>query len=164
VKDSSFSEHIHTFPLQDAAPVLKADWRTFRAKLVAQEHLSEPGPSAQPPSFSDNGSEQRTVQIQGREWAHPIQEPEKGCLLLASTELDGDHYFDRAVILVLDHSEEVRRPNTHHFAFRSFRKLDSLLLEWFGYHHWLYHNRKQCGGPDDLYESCGAGFAGGVPG
>lgn len=97
--------------MQDAPPILKADWRTFRAQLVAQEHQAKaqaiPSPTNLSSSDSPDEEPPQAVRIQGREWAHAIEEPEKGCLLLASTILDGDDYFDRSVILVLDHSDEV---------------------------------------------------------
>ena len=98
--------------MQDAPPVLKADWRTFRAQLVAQENQAKAQATPSPPSLSVSDPPDKeppqAVRIQGREWAHAIEQPEKGCLLLASTILDGDDYFDRSVILVLDHSDEVR--------------------------------------------------------
>lgn len=37
----------------------------------------------------------------GDRWAHPLVEPEKGCLLIATEKLDGSHIFERTVILLL---------------------------------------------------------------
>lgn len=37
----------------------------------------------------------------GDKWIHPIHEPEKGCLLIATEKLDGVHIFERTVILLL---------------------------------------------------------------
>ncbi|XP_051141031.1 uncharacterized protein LOC127258280 [Andrographis paniculata] len=54
-----------------------SDWRAFRARLVA---------GADPI---------------GDKWIHPIHDPEKGCLLIATEKLDGVHIFERTVILLL---------------------------------------------------------------
>lgn len=43
----------------------------------------------------------------GQRWAHPIHEPERGCLLVATQRLDGVHIFERTVILVLSTSATV---------------------------------------------------------
>ncbi|CAN6305461.1 unnamed protein product [Urochloa humidicola] len=37
----------------------------------------------------------------GDKWAHPLVEPEKGCLLIATEKLDGSQIFERTVILLL---------------------------------------------------------------
>lgn len=37
----------------------------------------------------------------GDKWAHPLYEPEKGCLLVATEKLNGVHIFERTVILLL---------------------------------------------------------------
>ncbi|CAN0924335.1 UPF0301 protein Plut_0637 [Linum grandiflorum] len=67
-----------------------ADWRRFRATLVANEQSLITGATAiSPPA---------TV---GDKWAHKIHEPEKGCLLIATEKLDGVHIFERTVILIL---------------------------------------------------------------
>ena len=50
---------------------------------------------AHPPVVSASGS-----------WAHPIAEPEPGCLLLA--RLDNLQFFTQAVILVTSHGEAPR--------------------------------------------------------
>lgn len=72
--------------MPDSLPTtgVDSDWRTFRAKLVAQER----------------GTEQE-------QWAHPIPKPEKGALLLAHPMMfsDSQTYFYQAVILLLDHDE-----------------------------------------------------------
>ncbi|XP_072978668.1 uncharacterized protein [Typha angustifolia] len=69
--------------LQSQSP----DWRSFRARLVAGEQASVLSTPA-PPSVPDR-------------WAHPVYEPEKGCLLIATEKLDGVHIFERTVILLL---------------------------------------------------------------
>ncbi|KAK4271951.1 hypothetical protein QN277_020566 [Acacia crassicarpa] len=80
----------------DDKPSLNADWRSFRAKMVAGEQLrttsDEPSSSsaADPPPIS-----------LGDRWAHIIHEPERGCLLIATEKLDGVHIFERTVILLL---------------------------------------------------------------
>lgn len=58
--------------------VEETDWRRFRARLVAGDGASIPD-----------------------KWVHPIYEPEKGCLLIATERLDGVHIFERTVILIL---------------------------------------------------------------
>ncbi|XP_047075359.1 UPF0301 protein Plut_0637-like [Lolium rigidum] len=83
-------------PGDGAAPCMDAvDWRSFRAKLVLKEQYAKsvnPAaatmPSQPPPKIADK-------------WAHPLMEPEKGCLLIATEMLDGSHIFERTVILLL---------------------------------------------------------------
>lgn len=45
---------------------------------------------------------QQPVRV-GDRWAHPLVEPEKGCLLIATEKLDGSHIFERTVILLLSY-------------------------------------------------------------
>lgn len=75
-------------------PFVNADWRSFRARLVAGEQSLRPEKTSkvsdQPPAISI-----------GNKWAHPIHEPEKGCLLIATEKLDGVHIFERTVVLLL---------------------------------------------------------------
>ncbi|KAJ3694456.1 hypothetical protein LUZ60_009936 [Juncus effusus] len=72
-------------------PSTQSDWRSFRAGLVASERaLNLPGFST-PLSAKSAGSK----------WAHPLLEPEKGCLLVATSKLDGVHIFERTVVLLL---------------------------------------------------------------
>lgn len=72
-----------------------ADWRSFRAQLVLKEqharsvNLAVAAMPSQPPAKI------------GAKWAHPLMEPEKGCLLIATEKLDGSHIFERTVILLL---------------------------------------------------------------
>ncbi|GAB2278001.1 hypothetical protein Dimus_012701, partial [Dionaea muscipula] len=76
-------------------PMVSADWRSFRARLVAAER-SPTGPSS---------SAVRPMSIAGSigsRWVHEIREPEKGCLLIATEKLEGAHIFERAVILLLE--------------------------------------------------------------
>ncbi|OEL33999.1 hypothetical protein BAE44_0004984 [Dichanthelium oligosanthes] len=79
-----------------AVPVIDPDWRSFRAQLYFNEqHAKSVNPAAvtamMPP---------QPVKI-GDKWAHPLVEPEKGCLLIATEKLDGSHIFERTVILLL---------------------------------------------------------------
>jgi hypothetical protein len=70
-----------------------ADWRSFRAKLVAADRASrslEPPSYVDPDSAVDHPPPPITV---GDKWAHTIHEPEKGCLLIATEKLDGVHIF-----------------------------------------------------------------------
>ncbi|KAK1316284.1 hypothetical protein QJS10_CPA05g01814 [Acorus calamus] len=70
-------------------PSINPDWRSFRARLVAEEQASKPGHKT-PPSVSVTDK-----------WAHPLHEPERGCLLIATEKLDGVHIFERTVVLLL---------------------------------------------------------------
>nr|CAB3504611.1 unnamed protein product [Digitaria exilis] len=72
-----------------AVPVIDPDWRSFRAQLY----------------FNEQSSSAKKI---GDKWAHPLVEPEKGCLLIATEKLDGSHIFERTVILLL--SAGVRAP------------------------------------------------------
>lgn len=80
----------------DSKPFLEADWRSFRARLVAGEQaLSSTDPSSTVVNY-------QTPQVTlGDKWVHTIHEPEKGCLLIATEKLDGVHIFERTVILLL---------------------------------------------------------------
>ncbi|KAG6507663.1 UPF0301 protein TC_0483-like [Zingiber officinale] len=74
--------------------LIKSDWRSFRARLVAGEQAItslDRGLTPLPPP---------AVAL-GDKWAHLIHEPERGCLLLATDKLDGVHIFERTVILLL---------------------------------------------------------------
>ncbi|XP_076950533.1 uncharacterized protein LOC143623530 [Bidens hawaiensis] len=79
---------------------LDADWRSFRARLVAGEQAL----SSQEYSLATNPdslvNQLPSVSI-GSKWAHAIHEPEKGCLLIATEKLDGVHIFERTVVLLL---------------------------------------------------------------
>ncbi|KAL5741322.1 hypothetical protein ACOSP7_028054 [Xanthoceras sorbifolium] len=86
-------------------PLVDADWRSFRARLVAAEQILRP----QEPSVDDIDPDTVVVDHHhppqhitiGDKWAHLIHEPEKGCLLIATEKLDGVHIFERTVILLL---------------------------------------------------------------
>ncbi|KAK8687011.1 hypothetical protein V6N13_085844 [Hibiscus sabdariffa] len=81
-------------------PSFDSDWRSFRAKLVANEKESSPNDPSSP--WADPGSDQPPQPVTiGEKWAHTIHEPEKGCLLIATKKLDGVHIFERTVILLL---------------------------------------------------------------
>ncbi|KXZ43902.1 hypothetical protein GPECTOR_78g90 [Gonium pectorale] len=91
----SWDEGVH-FTAPDAS---NQDWRTFRAHLVAWEHASR-------------RAAERTSQLQrpayppfvaGESWAHPLAEPEQGCLLLARQ--DSMSFFSGAVILLTTHND-----------------------------------------------------------
>ncbi|KAF8012911.1 hypothetical protein BT93_I0927 [Corymbia citriodora subsp. variegata] len=88
-------------PFEDGArSFTNSDWRSFRARLVAGERASRPGV---PSSLVDLGSpmDRPSPVMIGDKWAHAIQEPEKGCLLIATEKLDGAHIFERSVVLLL---------------------------------------------------------------
>nr|DAD34975.1 TPA_asm: hypothetical protein HUJ06_005615 [Nelumbo nucifera] len=76
------------------------DWRSFRARLVAGELASRP---AEPSNWVDPDTvEDHPPRVSiGEKWVHPLHEPERGCLLVATEKLDGVHIFERTVILLL---------------------------------------------------------------
>lgn len=79
------------------------DWRSFRARLVAGERLSNPEEAytvVDPDRVVDVDPFPVAVTT-GDKWAHRIHEVEKGCLLIATEKLDGVHIFERTVILLL---------------------------------------------------------------
>lgn len=83
-------------------PLIDADWRSFRARLVAAEKGLRP--KVQEPSTVidlDTVVDYPPKFTIGDKWAHTIHEPEKGCLLIATEKLDGVHIFERTVILLL---------------------------------------------------------------
>jgi putative AlgH/UPF0301 family transcriptional regulator len=82
------------------------DWRQFRAKLVAQEEKEkvENDPIASFMKAQDeknNVAPERPEQTEYR-WAHPMDNLETGCVLVASETLGG--LFYGKVLLVVDHS------------------------------------------------------------
>ncbi|OVA00725.1 Protein of unknown function UPF0301 [Macleaya cordata] len=84
----------------DYKPTSDADWRSFRARLVAGEQASrpdEPSTWVDPDTVEDHPPH---ITI-GDKWAHPLHEPESGCLLIATEKLDGVHIFERTVVLLL---------------------------------------------------------------
>ncbi|EEF29483.1 conserved hypothetical protein [Ricinus communis] len=83
-------------------PYLEADWRSFRARLVANEQvfrLSESCSAVDPDTAVEMDHSLRVACAD--KWAHAIHEPEKGCILIATEKLDGVHIFERTVILLL---------------------------------------------------------------
>ncbi|KAF5735568.1 hypothetical protein HS088_TW15G01076 [Tripterygium wilfordii] len=89
----------------DESPVVDADWRLFRARLISggrassgEESLSLSSSSVVDPDAVVDYPAPFTL---GDKWAHTIHEPEKGCLLIATEKLDGVHIFERTVILLL---------------------------------------------------------------
>lgn len=87
-------------PEDDSKPFLNADWRTFRARLVAGERASTPESPSTCANLDTVVDRPHQITI-GDKWAHKIHEPEKGCLLIATGKLDGVHIFERTVILLL---------------------------------------------------------------
>eukprot|EP00884_Botryococcus_braunii_P007706 jgi/Botrbrau1/16937/Bobra.49_2s0006.1 len=90
-----------TSEIPDSFPV-ETDWREFRAKLVLSESQQQQGREDAGPA----GPKPRTELGDGV-WAHPITQPEKGCLLLAHPLMfqDNQKYFAQAVILLVEHGE-----------------------------------------------------------
>ncbi|KAL6960809.1 hypothetical protein U1Q18_038572 [Sarracenia purpurea var. burkii] len=96
--------HMGALPSEDdSKPVLDADWRSFRARLVAGQRAQRSELEELPSGGVDSDAavnQPPTITI-GDKWAHTIHEPEKGCLLIATEKLDGVHIFERTVILLL---------------------------------------------------------------
>lgn len=76
--------------LQGSGGLGELDWRAFRARLVQSEQA---GVGTTNLEGSPPPAEKR--------WAHPILEPEAGCVLIATEKLDGQQNFERTVILLL---------------------------------------------------------------
>uniref|UniRef100_A0A0E0EWP3 C2H2-type domain-containing protein n=1 Tax=Oryza meridionalis TaxID=40149 RepID=A0A0E0EWP3_9ORYZ len=84
---------------EGAAPAIDPDWRSFRAQLYFNEQYAK---SVNPAvaAVRATATTPEPVKI-GDKWAHPLVEPEKGCLLIATEKLDGSHIFERTVVLLL---------------------------------------------------------------
>ncbi|XP_057836366.1 uncharacterized protein LOC131046606 [Cryptomeria japonica] len=78
--------------------VQNLDWRAFRAKLFTAEQI---GKSSKNDSRSGSEAESGSEISVGSKWAHPLYEPEPGCVLIATERLDGIPDFERTVILLL---------------------------------------------------------------
>lgn len=85
-------------------PSSSHDWRAFRAQLVAWERHGCNAAKSQ--------SGQQRLQrprgpalVHGDSWAHPIVEPEPGCLLLARN--DDMNFFRESVVLITSHDDAV---------------------------------------------------------
>lgn len=83
-------------------PSSSHDWRAFRAQLVAWERHGCNAAKSQ--------SGQQRLQrprgpalVHGDSWAHPIVEPEPGCLLLARN--DDMNFFRESVVLITSHGK-----------------------------------------------------------
>lgn len=77
---------------------LEADWRAFRARLVAGEQALSNSPK---PNDRGEAIVTSTIGTLGKSWAHPIPVPEAGCILVATEKLDGQVIFERTVIFLL---------------------------------------------------------------
>ncbi|EFJ45844.1 hypothetical protein VOLCADRAFT_93661 [Volvox carteri f. nagariensis] len=86
------------FPTPD---ITGQDWRAFRAHLVAWEHsarrAAERSSQLQRPPYPPL--------VSGKSWAHPLAEPEAGCLLLARQ--DNMSWYTGSVILIASHDPRV---------------------------------------------------------
>lgn len=82
-----------------------ADWREFRARLVAQERTT-PGEEEAPDEPSSSAPAVKPKGGSGL-WAHPIPGPEQGCLLVAHPLMFAANqtYFSQSVIFVFAHGE-----------------------------------------------------------
>lgn len=81
------------------------DWREFRAQLVSRSRLT---PQASWDEIEDGEFGGSASSDSGDDWAHLIATPEPGCVLLANPMLFGSSqtYFEQAVILVIEHSDQ----------------------------------------------------------
>ncbi|CAL1357703.1 unnamed protein product [Linum trigynum] len=91
---------------QHSQSFLQADWRWFRAKMVANEQAFMTASTGKISLAADPDETPRAKQplelvTVGDRWAHAIHEPEKGSLLIATEKLDGVHIFERTVVLLL---------------------------------------------------------------
>ncbi|WCJ25651.1 hypothetical protein M5689_007521 [Euphorbia peplus] len=96
--------HFSSSPASDESqPSLEVDWRSYRARLIANEQAFRPNEASSTLDLDTiSEPDQHPLQVPvGDKWAHPIHEPEKGCLLIATERLDGVHIFERTVILLL---------------------------------------------------------------
>lgn len=73
----------------------QADWRTYRAKLVALERQGVFG-TGQPYS-------NKKIPFSHNKWAHPLAQAETGCLLLSKRE--NMDFFHRAVVYIVQHED-----------------------------------------------------------
>ncbi|KAJ6827867.1 uncharacterized protein M6B38_365410 [Iris pallida] len=85
-------------PDDDRKPAISSDWRSFRARLVAGERTELLAAGSDVPTSAAAAA---PPPVLGDRWAHPLHEPERGCLLVATEKLDGVHIFERTVILLL---------------------------------------------------------------
>eukprot|EP00249_Psilotum_nudum_P018682 c26915_g1_i1 orf=621-1904(-) len=95
--ESNESTSEHESQKDSAQPVLETDWRSFRARLVAEEQTTNDN------LVSDNSesSAPRVTGVTRKSWAHPLPVLESGCVLVATEKLDGLPSFERTVILLL---------------------------------------------------------------
>ncbi|KAI3865792.1 hypothetical protein MKX03_015884 [Papaver bracteatum] len=79
-------------------PAVHADWRSSRGKLVTHEQSSTP-----PGTYLNHKPvEEHHAQATNEDfWAHILQEPEQGCLPIATEKIDGSNIFNETVILIL---------------------------------------------------------------
>lgn len=87
-------------PQDEPMPSINADWRAFRAGLIARDRAIK---QVEPSLMVDQDAiiSQTKPNAIGDKWAHTIHEPEKGCLLIATEKLNGVHIFEKTVILLL---------------------------------------------------------------
>ncbi|KAI3865797.1 hypothetical protein MKX03_015889 [Papaver bracteatum] len=85
----------------NSMPAVHADWRSFRAKLVTRERSSKPHGKSNLTMNHKPVDERQENATNEASWAHILQEPEQGCLLIATEKLDGSNIFKGTVILIL---------------------------------------------------------------
>ncbi|KAI3890566.1 hypothetical protein MKX03_036114 [Papaver bracteatum] len=77
----------------NSMPAVHADWRSFRAKLVTRERSSKPHGKSNLTMNHKPVDERQANATNEVSWAHILQEPEQGCLLIATEKLDGSNIF-----------------------------------------------------------------------
>ncbi|MCL7035573.1 hypothetical protein MKW94_020466 [Papaver nudicaule] len=82
-------------------PEIHADWRSFRAKLVTSERSSKPRGTLNLMMNPKLVEEHHVHAPNEVSWTHILEQPEKGCLLIATQKLDGVNIFKDTVILIL---------------------------------------------------------------
>ena len=89
------AEDNHRFYVVDGNPAeLQQDWRLFRAQLVAKE-------------MNQGASLVKNTMLRPFDiWAHPIAQPEAGCLLLARQS--GLGMFSHSIVLITEHGKRNR--------------------------------------------------------
>lgn len=99
-EDEPDKDHDSAAPLEDSKVPLgneaahEADWRAFRASLVAGEQVLSKDSKLQ-------DARETSAKGLGKTWAHPLCVPEAGCVLVATDKLDGQVDFGRTVVLLL---------------------------------------------------------------
>lgn len=103
------------YPSDDEAPSMgndgtvsnvSQDWRAFRARLVSLEKSMTPTSESDDQQSSNSRGNDQQSQTTSNRWAHPLSNIEPGCVLIATEQLDGNAFFERSVVLMINFGEE----------------------------------------------------------